>query len=48
MTYQQMLDTRPARLLAAEKRKAELLANADSDQMETDQFERDEFEALSD
>lgn len=47
MTYQEMIETRPARLEAAEKHKAEWLANADLDQMEIDHQELDSFQSLS-
>lgn len=47
MTYQEMLDTRADRQLAADKRKEEWLKNVDLDQLEIDQGELDDFLALA-
>lgn len=48
MTYQEMLDTRAERKLAADERKEEWLKNVDLDQLEIDQGELDEFISLTD
>lgn len=48
MTYQEILDTRQDRLLAAEKRKSEWLAVVDIDHLENDLYEKEEFESLAD
>lgn len=47
MTYQELLATRAARIAADAARKAEWLAGADLDQMETDNAELEQFKALA-
>lgn len=48
MTYQEMLDTRAERQLAADKRKEEWLKSVDLDQLEIDQGELGNFCSLAD
>ena len=47
MTYQEMLDSRPARMLEAASRKAQYLASCDPDEMELARQEREDYDALS-